>query len=364
MCPLEQKLNSSLNIQRTTEVKEGTRWDQNLLQGLLWHSAIFGSDVEARSLNRARYFEHVSKVKVGKEFFKVAKINRSGKLREVIFNNRGQKISKSAFEKKMISFYQKKGKINPRLRLRLKKYPSRVSEVALWLNFDNAAPLARPEAISSEREFDAISKKMEAVHSRVQKQSKARKLSLVKRLGLSRSMTNSLEGSPAVIVKLKNSQILKLERSSNIALILPYSSKGKLDLSRVISVSGANNVHADGNEGDDVKVAVFEGCPDSTANLDIEASYSNDKGKSCSSSRHARHVTGIIKNTQTVDGMAPQSKTYSADSFDLAAIDWAIDEKKVSVINQSFHRGDEIFDGMSFDDIYKDWKVLQYPCQQ
>ena len=45
----------------------------------------------------------------------------------------------------------------------------------------------------------------------------------------------------------------------------------------------------------------------------------------------------------------------------LKLLDWAIDEKRVSVINQSFHRGAEIYDGMSFDDIYKDWKVLQYP---
>ena len=156
-------------------------------------------------------------------------------------------------------FIKKKGKINPRLKARLKRFPSQTTEVALWLNFEKSAPLSRPLNIKSEREFESVSKKIGSVHSRVQKQSKARKLGLLKKLGLSRNVTQSLEGSPAVIVKLKNSQILKLERTPNIALIFPYSSKGKLDLSRVISVSGADNVHADGNEGDDVKVAVFEG---------------------------------------------------------------------------------------------------------
>ena len=332
-----------------------------LIAGFTLAHILMSTGADARLNGQARYFEHVSKVKIGKEFFKVAKINRGGKLSEVIFNDRGQNISLPAFEKKMIAFHQKKGKINPRLKARLKRFPSQTTEVALWLNFEKSAPLSRPLNIKSEREFESVSKKIGSVHSRVQKQSKARKLGLLKKLGLSRNVTKSLEGSPAVIVKLKNSQILKLERTPSIGLIFPYSSKGKLDLSRVISVSGADDVHADGNEGDEIKVAVFEGCPDSTANLDIEASYSDEKGKSCTSTGHARHVTGIIKNTQTIDGMAPSSRTYSADSYDLKALDWAIDEKRVSVINQSFHRGAEIYDGMSFDDIYKDWKVLQYP---
>ena len=71
-----------------------------LIAGFTLAHILMSTGADARLNGQARYFEHVSKVKIGKEFFKVAKINRGGKLSEVIFNDRGQNISLPAFEKK------------------------------------------------------------------------------------------------------------------------------------------------------------------------------------------------------------------------------------------------------------------------
>jgi hypothetical protein len=88
-----------------------------------------------------------------------------------------------------------------------------------------------------------------------------------------------------------------------------------------------------------------------------------DSGQS-STSDHARHTHGIVKNKEASKphGHAKGCTLYSANDKDLAALRWAVVQKNCTVISQSFHRDSEPkSSGLSFDDIYKDWLVLNWP---
>ncbi len=171
----------------------------------------------------------------------------------------------------------------------------------------------------------------------------------------------NLKGTPYVLAKLKGSRVSRLARMQNVYGIMLYNRKGVDDLANSIAIHKADLVHNQGITGDKVKVAVFENCPANTANLAVTSSYSAVTGTACTLSNHAQNVTAIIKNTTNVDGFSPDASTYSADQKTLGALNWAIDTINVSTLNQSFHRPEEIFDGLQAEDYYKDYKVLQYP---
>jgi hypothetical protein len=127
-----------------------------------------------------------------------------------------------------------------------------------------------------------------------------------------------------------------------------------------MAIANSDDVHALGARGAGVRVAVWERGPDDTSELDIEDRFDS----SGSTSSHSRLVHAVIKNTERNEpnGHAPDCLLYSANSYDVAALRWAVRDIRCSVINQSFHRSaEQTSDSLSFDDVYKDWLILHSP---
>jgi hypothetical protein len=146
-----------------------------------------------------------------------------------------------------------------------------------------------------------------------------------------------------------------------VAGVFLHETAGIEDLVDSIAIANSDDVHSLGFKGSGVRVAVWEDGPDVTTNLSIAASY---KTTGFSTSQHARHTHGIVKNieSQKPHGHAPSSSLHSANTMDLAALRWAAQDKGCTVISQSFHRSSEPGSStMSFDDIYKDWLALRWP---
>jgi subtilisin family serine protease len=127
-----------------------------------------------------------------------------------------------------------------------------------------------------------------------------------------------------------------------------------------MAVAQANQALALGHTGSGVRVAVFEDGPSDLTNLRYEARYQANP----SASAHARLTSAIIKNVeaQKPHGYAPDCSLYSANSYDNAALNWAIQEQTCTVVSQSFHRDTEQTSGeLSGDDLLKDWLALRLP---
>jgi hypothetical protein len=168
------------------------------------------------------------------------------------------------------------------------------------------------------------------------------------------------EAAPVVFARMKKRSIQQLAKRKEVAGIFFYDPEGIEDLEDSIAIANSDDVHTAGPKGAGVKVAVWEDGPTSTANLVIEARYDSTP----STSDHSENVHAIIKNKEASKphGHAPDCKLHSANSKDLAALSWAVKDRGCTVINQSFHRPSEPgSDSLSFDDVYKDWLILNWP---
>ena len=168
------------------------------------------------------------------------------------------------------------------------------------------------------------------------------------------------EAAPVVFARMPKRSIQQLAKRKEVAGIFLYDPEGIDDLKDSIAIANSDDVHTAGPKGSGVKVAVWESGPTSTANLVIEARYDSTP----STSDHSENVHAIIKNKESSKphGHAPECKLHSANSKDLAALSWAVRDRGCTVINQSFHRPAEPeSDSLSFDDIYKDWLILNWP---
>ena len=168
------------------------------------------------------------------------------------------------------------------------------------------------------------------------------------------------ELAPVVYSQLTKRAIRRLTRSERVAAIFRHDVRGIDDLDDSQAVAHSDDVHSTGSRGAGVRVAVWERGPDSTANLSIAGTFD----ATGATSSHSRLVHGVIKNTEArkPNGHAPDCALYSANSYDLAALRWAVRDERCTVVNQSFHRTEEqTSDSLSFDDVYKDWLVLHSP---
>ena len=167
--------------------------------------------------------------------------------------------------------------------------------------------------------------------------------------------------APVVYADLTREQIRRFVKDPEILGAFLYEREGIEDLGDSIAIANSDDVHSLGFKGSGVKVAVWEDGPDVTSKLSITASY---KSSGFSTSQHARHTHGIVKNIEKnkPHGHAPSCSLHSANSKDLDALRWAAKDKGCTVISQSFHRSSEPgSSSMSYDDIYKDWLALQWP---
>jgi hypothetical protein len=168
------------------------------------------------------------------------------------------------------------------------------------------------------------------------------------------------DAAPVVFAQMTKRSIQALAKRNEVAAIFFYEPEGIEDLVDSIAIANSDDVQTAGPKGSGVKVAVWENGPTSTTDLVIEARYDSTP----STSDHSQHVHGIVKNKEAnkPHGHAPECKLHSANSKDLDALRWAVKDRGCTVVNQSFHRPSEPESGsMSFDDVYKDWLVLNYP---
>jgi hypothetical protein len=168
------------------------------------------------------------------------------------------------------------------------------------------------------------------------------------------------DAAPVVFARMGRRSIQELAKRKEVAAIFLYEPEGIDDLKDSIAIANSDDVQSAGPKGSGVNVAVWEDGPTSTTDLVIEARYDN----SPTTSDHSQNVHGIIKNKEAnkPHGHAPECKLHSANSKDLDALRWAVKERGCTVINQSFHRSSEPKSAsLSFDDIYKDWLILNWP---
>jgi hypothetical protein len=166
--------------------------------------------------------------------------------------------------------------------------------------------------------------------------------------------------APVVFADVTRAELRKLEASDEVAAIFLYDARGIEDLVDSMAIANSDDVHTLGFRGSGIRVAVWEDGPDSTTNLSIAGRFQTNPA----TSDHSRHVHGIIRNVESgaPRGHARSCSLYSANDKDLEALDWAVNDRDCTVINQSFHRSAEPKNGtLSFDDIYKDWLALRWP---
>ncbi len=167
------------------------------------------------------------------------------------------------------------------------------------------------------------------------------------------------ELAPVVFARLSVRAIRELSEHPAVARIFLYDPRGQDDLDDSMAIAASGVVHGLGATGNGVRAAVWERGPASTTNLNIADRFDT----SGSTSNHSTLVHAIIANTQNnaPNGHAPDADLYSANSYDRAALAWAV-RQGCTVINQSFHRSAEQTSAeLSFDDVYKDWLILRSP---
>lgn len=161
---------------------------------------------------------------------------------------------------------------------------------------------------------------------------------------------------------------MQLRHTEDVGRIFLIDNTAALDLADSLAISRADQAQASplGYTGSGVNVAVYEAGPSDTTQLIYEDRYLSAP----EASDHARLTSAIIKNNQTTGpkGYASNCSLFSANSRNVAAVDWAARTKCCTVISQSFHQvaGLDPFDEqtvstLSFDDVLKDWLDIQWP---
>lgn len=167
---------------------------------------------------------------------------------------------------------------------------------------------------------------------------------------------------PVLVAQATKDQVESLSRLPEVTGLYLHEPEGFDDLDSSIADARATTAHTAGFKGANVRAAIWERSPASTTDLTIEDRF--DTTNAAGTSSHAQLVAAIIKNTQSSGskGFAPDSKTYSANSYSNDALVWAIVNKRCTVINQSFHRSSEQTDsGLSADDLIKDYLIVHPP---
>lgn len=195
-------------------------------------------------------------------------------------------------------------------------------------------------------------------------QVQARARAEIQTLGV--EVTGGLPSVPVLIAQATRAQVEALSRLPQVTGLYLHEPDGILDVANAIADARAATAHAAGFRGANVRLAVWEETPRSAADLAIEGTYdaAAAAGQSADNRDHAQLVTAVVKNTQASGprGFAPDARIYSANTFEVAALSWAVLAERCTVVNQSFHRASEETDpGLSADDLIKDYLALRPP---
>lgn len=282
-------------------------------------------------------------------------VDKDGQLIELAYDKKGNQVdAKKLFENFNKQYMKKYGKLHESLYEEIHVKKKDLVAVAIWLNMNEKESKLKDKRTHESAEVRKLRKKIQiktkAFAEKLKRKYKSEKI--------------KIDGyAPVVYATLTNAQVLKLANDPDVSRIFLHEIEAIEDLQGSINIAASNVVHDLGITGSDVKVAVWEEAPDDESNLVISAFYDPSK---LAKSAHARVTTAIIRNKESnaPHGHAPRCIMYSAnsDSGDLAALAWAVFDKECTVISQSMHKPSEATSGtLSFDDIYKDWLVLQYP---
>ena len=343
-----QKLSDSMEIPFTV-IATKAKIDSQLLIGSFVRVKLIENGVERLPNDKIPDTEYV-------EFYK-ATDRKSGKPVSFEFDHNGKPVD----GEKILEGHRKKlnskfGKIHPTLYALINSQnPPKAVLIDIWYEVEE------PEALPTERTLN------ECDQESIKKRAEAERQKMYRR---SEKFGKSLEGkvklvkvdelAPLVTVMAETSAIVELASKKEVAGLLLRETKGIDDLDNSISIAGSDVVHANGEEGAGVKVAVWEAGPTSNSNLTITAKYKNNP----STSDHSQNVHAIIRNNEsgTPNGHAPACSLHSANDYDRDALTWAVKDKDCTVINQSFHRDSEPGSStLSSDDIYGDYIATKSP---
>jgi hypothetical protein len=166
--------------------------------------------------------------------------------------------------------------------------------------------------------------------------------------------------APMVTIKIAAAKVQQLARLDAVAGVYLHDETAVMDVANSIAIARSAAVHATGETGSGVSVAVWENGPTSNDDLVIAGRYQTNP----TMSDHSQNVHAIIRNNEpgSPNGHAPGCNLFSANSKDRAALTWAVEEQECTVINQSFHRSSEPGSGdLSGDDLYGDYLALHWP---
>jgi len=290
------------------------------------------------------------------EFFK-ATDRRSGRPVELAFDQDGAELDPAS----LVTEYRKRtierhGKLAPTLdrRIRSAKDNERIL-VDVWATVDESAPAQSDRPLGDSDDGSAAERAQE---SRRQWQLASRELA--KQLEKAGDVVAVDELAPVVTMALPASAIRGLASRDDIGALLLHEEEGIDDLDDSIAIARSGVVHAAGETGSGVRVAVWENGPTSTDDLVIAARYETDP----TVSDHSQNVHAIVRNDDkdAPHGHAPGCSLYSANDKGRAALRWAVHDQDCTIVNQSFHRSSEPgSDSLSSDDLYGDWLALHWP---
>jgi hypothetical protein len=279
----------------------------------------------------------------------------TGKPAELGFDERGNRVDlEQLFAKLENARRRKYGKLHPTLYAQLERGGNRRVPVAIWVAVED-------EPLSEKREKGEIKRRPPAEREHAKHVAEVAGIVADVAHDYGATEIEVDEAAPVVFARLTPDAIRRLQRRKEVAALFLHETEGILDLKDSMAIAQSDKVQSNLSfTGKGVNVAVYEDGPDDTTDLSIAAQFLT----SPSTTQHARHTHGIIKNIEQSKphGHAKDCNLHSANSMDLAAIKWAAQTRGCTVISQSFHRDSEQTDsGLSFDDMYKDWLVLHWP---
>ena len=227
--------------------------------------------------------------------------------------------------------------------------------VDVWLAIDEGEPSAADRPLHSS-DVDAAGRRAEELRQRMQEQTRK----VAASLGDNVEIVHLDEAAPIVTIRVPASAVSQLAARDEVAGLFLHEEEGIEDLDDSIDIAGSDVVHAAGETGSGVRVAVWESGPTSNTDLVIAGRYKSNP----STSNHSQNVHAIIRNKETgaPNGHAPGCSLYSANDKKRAALTWAVKDQDCTVVNQSFHRSTEPGSAvLSSDDLYGDWLALHWP---
>ncbi len=180
---------------------------------------------------------------------------------------------------------------------------------------------------------------------------------LVRRAGGSIKYTYHLV--PAIAATLPENAVDALRRNPNVTIIEPDGLFYKIDYATELNNTwgvkriGSGNVHANGNKGTNVRVAIIDSGidythPDLNTNYVGGYDFVNKDAYPMDDNGHGTHVAGTVAalmNGTGVVGVAPEAKLYGLKVLDargsgsfsnvIAALQWAVDNG-IQVTNNSY----------------------------